>query len=154
MKVAAGDSDVANLRAISRGLPRFGASGKEPTCQCRRCRKHGFLSWVRKIPWRRAWQPTPVFLPGESHGQRSLVGYSPQGHTELDTTEATQYKCRRALSTHDRQDNFGTVALSSLDSTPPIYNISSPREEYLNKKNTVFFQSLTENKALGNIKRK
>ena len=40
-------------------------------------------------PWRRAWHPTPVFLPGESHGQRSLVGYSPWGHKELDTTEAT-----------------------------------------------------------------
>ena len=39
--------------------------------------------------WRRAWQPTPVFLPGESHGQRSLVGYNPQGHQELDTSEAT-----------------------------------------------------------------
>ena len=39
--------------------------------------KHEFDLWVRKIPWRRAWQPTPVFLPGESHGQRSLAGYSP-----------------------------------------------------------------------------
>ena len=38
-----------------------------------------FNSWVGKIPWRRPWQPTPVFLPGESHGQRSLVGYSPRG---------------------------------------------------------------------------
>ena len=44
--------------------------------------------WVRMIPWRREWQPTPVFLPGESHGQRSLAGYSPQGHKELDTTES------------------------------------------------------------------
>ena len=44
-------------------------------------------SWVRKIPWRRAWQPTPVFLPGESHGQRSLEGWSPWGHKESDTTE-------------------------------------------------------------------
>ena len=43
--------------------------------------------WVRKIPWRREWQPTPVFLPGESHGQSSLVGYSPWGHKELDMTE-------------------------------------------------------------------
>ena len=42
---------------------------------------------VGKIPWRRAWQPTPVFLPGESHGQRSLVGYSPCGYKESDTTE-------------------------------------------------------------------
>ena len=43
-----------------------------------------------KIPWRRARQPTPVFLPGESHGQRRLAGYSPQGHRESDTTEATE----------------------------------------------------------------
>ena len=42
---------------------------------------------VGKIPWRRAWQPTPVFLPGKSHGQRSLVGYSPWGRKESDTTE-------------------------------------------------------------------
>ena len=48
-----------------------------------RCRFH----WVVKIPWRKAWQPTPALLPGESRGQRSLVGYSPWGHTELDTTE-------------------------------------------------------------------
>jgi len=48
-------------------------------------------TWVRslgqKIPWRKDWQPTPVFLPGESHGQRSLVGYGPWGSKELDTTE-------------------------------------------------------------------
>ena len=44
-------------------------------------------TWVTKIPWRRARQPTPVFLPGESHGQRSLVGYSPWGHKESDTTQ-------------------------------------------------------------------
>ena len=49
-----------------------GTSGKEPTCQRRRRKSSGFSPWVRKIPWRRAWQPTPVFLPGESHGQRSL----------------------------------------------------------------------------------
>ena len=55
------------------------ASGKEPACQCRRHKRHGFSPWVRKIPWKRVWQPTPVFLPGESHGQRSLVNYHPQG---------------------------------------------------------------------------
>ena len=49
---------------------------------------------VRKIPWRRSWQPTPVFLPGESHGQRSLAGYSPWGHKELDMTEVIQHACR------------------------------------------------------------
>ena len=46
-----------------------------------------FNSWVRKIPWRRKWQPTPVLLPRKSHGQRSLVGYSPWGSKELDMTE-------------------------------------------------------------------
>ena len=50
-------------------------SGKEPVCQSRRCKRYGFSPWVGKIPWRRAWQPTPVFLSGESHEQRSLVGY-------------------------------------------------------------------------------
>ena len=47
--------------------------------------------WVRKLPWRRAWQPTPVFLPGESRGQRSLAGYSPWGPKESDTTEASSH---------------------------------------------------------------
>ena len=56
---------------------------KESACQCRRLR---FDPWVGKIPWRRKWQPTPVFLPGESHGQRNLVGYSLQGCKELDMT--------------------------------------------------------------------
>ena len=59
--------------------------------QKRRCRRHGFDPWVWKIPWSRAWQLTPVFMPRESHGQRSLVGYSPLGHKELDTTEVTEY---------------------------------------------------------------
>ena len=54
-----------------------GPSGKEPACQCRRFKRLRFDSWVGKIPWKSAWQHTPVFLPGESHGQRSLVGYSP-----------------------------------------------------------------------------
>jgi len=54
-----------------------GASGKEPTCQCRRHKNCGFDPWVGKISWRRAQQPTSVFLLGESHGQRSLEGYSP-----------------------------------------------------------------------------
>ena len=47
----------------------------------------GFDPWVGKIPWRRAWQPTPVLLPGESHGQRSLMGYGPWSRRESDMTE-------------------------------------------------------------------
>ena len=57
-------------------LPRW-LSGKESACQCRRL---GFHPWIRKIPWRRKWQPTPVFLPKKSHGQRSLAGYNPWSH--------------------------------------------------------------------------
>jgi len=56
-------------------LPRR-CSGKESACQCRGHRRRRFDPWIGKIPWRRKWQPTPMFLPGESHGQRSLVGYS------------------------------------------------------------------------------
>ena len=59
-----------------------GASGKVPACQCRRCKRWGFDPWVGKSPWRRKWQPAPVFLTGEAHGQRSLVGYSPGGLKE------------------------------------------------------------------------
>ena len=54
---------------------------------CVQCRSPRFDPWVGKIPWRREWQPTPVFLSGESCGQRSLAGYSPWGRKELDTTE-------------------------------------------------------------------
>ena len=51
---------------------------------CLQCRRSGFDPWVGKIPWRRKWQPTPIFLPGESHGQRSLMGYSSWAHKESD----------------------------------------------------------------------
>ena len=61
--------------------------GSEVTSVCLQCRRHSFDPWVRKIPWRRKWQPTPALLPGESHGGRSLVGYSPWGQKESDTTE-------------------------------------------------------------------
>ena len=66
-----------------RGLPWW-LSGKEPGCQCRRL---GFDPWVGRFRWWRKWQPTPVFLPGKSHGQRSPAGYSPRSHKESDTTK-------------------------------------------------------------------
>ena len=67
------------------------ASGKEPTCQCRRHERQGFDPWFGKISWRSAWQPTPVFLPGESHGQRSLEGHRAWGYKESDMTEVTEH---------------------------------------------------------------
>ena len=65
-------------------------SGKESACQCR---KLGFDPCVGEVPWRRKWQPIPVFLLGKSHGQRSLVGCSPWGRKKSDTTEMTEHTC-------------------------------------------------------------
>ena len=69
-----------------------GTVAKESACQCRRCKRCRFSPCIGigKIAWGRKWQPTPVFLPGESHGQRSLAGYCPQGHKQLDKTEVTE----------------------------------------------------------------
>ena len=58
---------------VLQGLPSS-ASSKEPNCPCSRGKRHGFAPWSRKLPWRREWLPTPVFLPGEYHGQRNLLG--------------------------------------------------------------------------------
>ena len=67
-------------------------SVKEPACHFR------FDLWVGKIPWRRAWEPTPIFLPGESHGQGSLAGYRPLSLKELDMTEATFHACHTDIN--------------------------------------------------------
>ena len=64
-----------------------GSDGKECACNAGDTRRQGFNLWVRKIPWRRKWQPIPVSLPGKSHGQRSLVGCSSWGHKESSMTE-------------------------------------------------------------------
>ena len=77
---------VFEVSSSMNGLPRW-LSVKESACQFRRRRSPEFDPQVGKISWRSVWQPTPVFLPGESHGQRSLAGYSPWGHRESDTTQ-------------------------------------------------------------------
>ena len=91
-ETARGTSDRSKVDT-QMGFPG-GTSGKEPACQCRRQKRRGFKPWVREIPWRRAWQPTPVFLPGETRGQRSLVGYSPLGGKQSDISEATSHGCK------------------------------------------------------------
>ena len=79
--------------SVERRLQNLGFPGgsevKVSACNGRRPK---FDPWVGKIPWKRKWQPTPVFLPGESHGRRSLVGYSPQGRKKSDTTERLQFQ--------------------------------------------------------------
>ena len=66
-------------------------SGSDGKVSCFQCRRPGFNPWVRKILWRKKWQPTPVLFPGKSQGQRSMVGYRPRGRKELDTTERLHF---------------------------------------------------------------
>ena len=82
--------NVSNCSGIDITCGGFsdGASGKEPDWQCRRYKRSGFDPWVRKIPWRKAWQPTPVFLTAESHWPGAWWA-TIHRVTELDTTEVT-----------------------------------------------------------------
>ena len=81
-----------------------------------------FVPWVRKIPWRRKWQPTPVLLPGKFHGWRSLTGYSPWGRRELDTTEQLHFHFSLSLclilysGDQSRSDNHIFVKLHQTNS--------------------------------------
>ena len=72
-----------NYYSITLAFP--GGSGTKSICL--QCGRPGFDPWVRKIPWRRKWQPTPVLSPGKSHGRRIPAGYSSWGHKESDMTE-------------------------------------------------------------------
>ena len=80
-------------------------------CQRRRNKRCGLSLWVGKTPWRRAWKPTPVFLPGESHGQRSLAGYSPWGQKEPGMTEVAQHT-RIHSELHSTTDSEQKMACS------------------------------------------
>ena len=86
------------LKPTHQGLHQVVLSGKELPCQGRRCKKHRFNPCVGMIPWRRVWQPTLIFLPGKSHGQRSLAGYRSWGHKESDTTEHKAHRCIKPLA--------------------------------------------------------
>ena len=80
---------------------KIGAFLVVQTVKCLQCRRSGFNSWVGKIPWKRKWQPTLVFLPGKFHGLRSLVGYSPLGRKESDTTEWLHFHFQGNISCKD-----------------------------------------------------
>ena len=101
-----------------------GAGGKDSTCQCGRRQRHGLTLWAGKIRGRRKWQPTSVFLSGESHGQRSLAGYSPWGHRDSDP-HAFQIEVRRqmlrvqALTIKQRLTQ-ATVCHTALLNTPAM----------------------------------
>ena len=102
-------------------------SHKEPTCQRRRCKKRKFSSWGGKIPWRRAWQPTPVFLPGEFYGQRSLVGYSPWGRKESDITPGD-------LPDSGIGPGYSALKADSLPFEPQVASLSPNQRILLSRK--------------------
>ena len=87
-----------------------------PAVDLQKWRRCGFDTQVGKIPWRRAWQPTPVFLPGESHRQKSLVGYSPQARKELDLTVVTQHAKQLQLIVLSKFGPLGWVACLVIQS--------------------------------------
>ena len=98
-----------------------GSEGKESVCQCRRC---GFNSWVRKIPWRRKWLPPPLFLPGKFHRQRSLAGYSPWGLRESDTTEWLSFHASMCLCIHVWVFMFPLVVWSNVSNSHDLLKMT------------------------------
>ena len=110
-----------SLWAEVRVLPSFLAiskwlGGKESACQCRR---YGLDLWISKIPWRRKWQPTPVFLPGKSHGQRSLAGYSLRGQkVEHSNTTKSSLQSPLHLIPYVYVNSFIPVQVRVTESNP------------------------------------
>ena len=109
------------------GLPWW-HSGKESACQWKRCRKCGFDLWVGKIPWRRKWKPTPVFLLGESHGQRSLTAR---------VQEVSESGMTDQLSMHARPSKLATRFLSRNHSSYLTWGVVLPRWQHCVEQNVV-----------------
>ena len=107
---------------------------KNPPASARDAGNEGSISWVWKIPWRREWLTSPMFLPGESHGQRSLVGYSPRGCKELDTTELAH------VCTHWTLWSSGPKGLSFCEVLVTSY--PCPVNRHLRKDSWRLFQCL------------
>ena len=95
-------------------------SGKESACRSKRC---GFDPWVRKIPWRRKWKPTPVLLHGKFNGQRSLAGYSPRGHKESDTTVKLNTHTHTYTHTHTWAILADVFIFSSFSRSIPLVGL-------------------------------
>ena len=97
------ENTITNISRMSKQITvnsykkGFLGSSAVKICQCKRC---GFDPWVQKVPWKRKWQPVPVFLPGKSYGKRGLAGYSPWGHKTVGynlETKQKQYFYNRIL---------------------------------------------------------
>ena len=97
------------MEALPLGLPRW-HSGKESTCNAGDAGDMGSIH-VRKLPWRRKWQPTPVFLPGKCHGQRSLASYSPWSHKRVRHNLATKQQQEQSSLKHSHWNRFSFSGL-------------------------------------------
>ena len=111
------DKWIKKMYCIYR-LPRR-HSGKESTYLCRKCKRCRFSPWVRKIPWSRKWQPTPEFLPGKVHGQRSLAGCQPMDCKESGTQQSTHTETvyiytMELLPSHKKEEGNNAVC-SNMD---------------------------------------
>ena len=102
------------------GLPKW-LSSKKSACQCRRCKRHEFSSWVKKIRWRRKWQPTPAFLTGNSHWQGNLAGYSSWGHKESDM------RARTHTHTHTHTYMYMKAFLKNTNARVLLFFLQSSR---------------------------
>jgi len=111
-----------------------GSMVKNPPAMQEMQERHGFSLWVWKILWRRKWQPKPVLFPGESHGQRSLAGYSPNGHKESDTNEATEHSCTYFKGVHPIPE------MKSKVPSPPLFPATPSTHKHLE----IQFKSLTQ----------
>ena len=111
-----------------------GSFGKESACNAG---DPGSMSWVMKIPWRRKWLPTSVFLPGKFHGQRTLVGYSPWGHKQSDMNERLTFSLSfRILKT---QEGIGQFNHHILFTILRIYDTSSVKNAVFQKFLFIYF---------------
>ena len=90
---------------------KYPSSSVVPACQCTR---HGFHPWIRTIPWRRKWQPTPIFLPGKSHGQRSLAGNTPWGCKQQTMTQRWSVRARARTHTHVPRCGLHSMELGTV----------------------------------------
>ena len=99
-------------------LPRW-CGGKESTCQCRRCKRYRFHPWLGRCPEVGNWQPDPLFLPGESHEQRSLVSYSPWSHKELEMTQYTHTRIQQ------KETLFFFMKMTKPGKKPSLFTLTS-----------------------------
>ena len=121
-----------------------GARGKEPACQWRRCKRPEFDPWVGKIPWRRAWKPTPISLPRESHGHRSLAGSLGLKRVRHDHNDLAQVQLvlgASALVAFCRVSLLVTLALRVLPNSL-VYHLLPPRHHVLRPLCTVLHWGL------------